>query len=495
MKTRLMTVILIALAAVTVSCGRETEEPKEHMNGKFALDIPEMLADGYYLFDDKDMTIYEAQDRRVFAENAFWNCSESDFEIKSSSEYYIQGGRLYVEGQEWGSFTDDWSALVIGNDYYSAVKSFKSECYPSLSVNPSDIVLPYIARTSSVPVTVNRPIPSGTLSASTSETWLTNVAVTDGLLVFDAAETNADRSGEIILKYDYAEDCVVSVRQHPSTFIRLAVSEGEYNYARQSASFEVTVDNPVDGSVLSASTQADWIFRLTVDGGTVSFDLGENNSSNSRSATVTLSYSGAADVSYTVTQTWDKTVIVLTSETKDVEYTGGTYTVPLGIENPRWGSTTRATTSDDWISDITVSDNSLSFKVAGRESGKSRTGTISLVYGAGTSNTTYAKVVLTVTQAGYPATSLTLSFNSILLFPQQGSYLVATVVPSDSELIWSSDHPEIATVNSSGLVMGVAVGNATVTVASKYGNLSASCAVRVIKRSSPLMVANEKKFY
>lgn len=399
MKTRLFNLVIVALAALTVSCRKEIEEPKEHLNGKFALDIPEMLVDGYYMFNDEVMTIYESRNKYVFAENAFWNCSAADFEIKSSSEYYIRGGRIYVEGEEWGSLSDDGSTLVIGDDYYSAVTSFESECYSSISVESIEISLPYNAKTLSVPVTVNRPIPSGILTASCTETWLTNVTVADGLLTFTAHE---------------------------------------------------------------------------------------NYSSQSRSATIVLSYSSAANVTCTVTQDWTHTAIVLTPETKTVDCAEGTYAVSFEVVNPCLYSNVFASTSESWISNISVSDNTLSFKVAKRDGGKSRTGTISLAYGAGTTATTYAKAVLTVTQTGQPVTSLSLNFNSIIVYPKQGLYLVATVVPSDAELVWSSDHPEIATVNSSGIVTGVAIGNATVTVASMDGAMSATCSVQVVRMRNNL---------
>ena len=61
--------------------------------------------------------------------------------------------------------------------------------------------------------------------------------------------------------------------------------------------------------------------------------------------------------------------------------------------------------------------------------------------------------------------------------------LRATVAPSNASntaVTWSSDHPEIASVNERGKVTGVAVGSATITVTTQDGNKTATCAVTVV---------------
>ena len=65
--------------------------------------------------------------------------------------------------------------------------------------------------------------------------------------------------------------------------------------------------------------------------------------------------------------------------------------------------------------------------------------------------------------------------------------LTATIAPANAtnkKVVWSSDKPAIATV-ADGVVTGVAVGSAVITVKTEDGNFTASCAVNVSERETP----------
>jgi len=65
--------------------------------------------------------------------------------------------------------------------------------------------------------------------------------------------------------------------------------------------------------------------------------------------------------------------------------------------------------------------------------------------------------------------------------------LTATVAPSNAtnkSVSWSSGNTGIATVNSSGLVTGIAAGSATITVTSQDGSKTATCAITVTSGGS-----------
>jgi uncharacterized protein YjdB len=51
---------------------------------------------------------------------------------------------------------------------------------------------------------------------------------------------------------------------------------------------------------------------------------------------------------------------------------------------------------------------------------------------------------------------------------------------SDKEVAWSSDNPEVASVNSAGYITGNAVGECTVTVTSHDGGKTDTCLVTVV---------------
>lgn len=68
-----------------------------------------------------------------------------------------------------------------------------------------------------------------------------------------------------------------------------------------SGSINYSVTNPVDGEILSATTDADWVSDITVTADMVTFTTTANTGAE-RTATFTLSYTGAADKEVTVTQ-------------------------------------------------------------------------------------------------------------------------------------------------------------------------------------------------
>ena len=89
---------------------------------------------------------------------------------------------------------------------------------------------------------------------------------------------------------------------------------------------------------------------------------------------------------------------------------------------------------------------------------------------------------VTVTAAPVHPTSVTLNRTSLNLQIGGTDTLTATVLPAnavDKSVTWSSSSNAIATVNSSGLVTGVAAGTATVTATTVDGGKTAACTVTV----------------
>lgn len=79
-------------------------------------------------------------------------------------------------------------------------------------------------------------------------------------------------------------------------------------------------------------------------------------------------------------------------------------------------------------------------------------------------------------------TGVTLSDNSITIGQGRIYTLSATVLPNDAldkSVVWSSSDSNVVSVDSSGVVSGVATGSATVTVTTNDGGYTAQCAVSV----------------
>jgi len=81
-----------------------------------------------------------------------------------------------------------------------------------------------------------------------------------------------------------------------------------------------------------------------------------------------------------------------------------------------------------------------------------------------------------------PVTSLTLSQTTATLFIGNSLTLTATVLPENATfrtVVWSSDNPSVATVDSYGIVTGISAGTATIIVATEWGNHTAMSTIDV----------------
>ena len=99
-------------------------------------------------------------------------------------------------------------------------------------------------------------------------------------------------------------------------------------YDATSGEIAYTITNPVDGQNLTATSTADWISNINVGSESVTFTTTANEGDTDRSATITLSYTGATDKEITVTQGH----YVVDYATLPFEYDGnGTGTLPSGF--------------------------------------------------------------------------------------------------------------------------------------------------------------------
>ena len=102
------------------------------------------------------------------------------------------------------------------------------------------------------------------------------------------------------------------------------------------------------------------------------------------------------------------------------------------------------------------------------------------------SNNEYS-VTINVSAPNIQTTSVNLNKSSTSLVTGMTDQLVATVSPSNAAnqtLTWSSSNPSIATVNSNGLVTGVAAGTTNVIATASNGIASSPCTVIVTESSS-----------
>ena len=130
-----------------------------------------------------------------------------------------------------------------------------------------------------------------------------------------------------------------------------------------------------------------------------------------------------------------------------------------------------------WQSDKTeVATVDASGKVTGVKAGKA---TITVTTEDGGKKATCK---ITVSDTSVAVTGVTLNKNDLSLETGASETLTATIAPADAtnqKVTWKSDKPEIATVDATGKVTGVAVGEATITVITEDGGKTATCKVTV----------------
>jgi aryl-phospho-beta-D-glucosidase BglC (GH1 family)/uncharacterized protein YjdB len=101
----------------------------------------------------------------------------------------------------------------------------------------------------------------------------------------------------------------------------------------------------------------------------------------------------------------------------------------------------------------------------------------------GKGGTANASITITITPAGsIPVTGVVLVPTSISIAAGTTIQLTATVSPSNAtnkNVSWTSSNPTIASVNTTGVVTGVAAGTATITVSTADGAKTAECIVTV----------------
>lgn len=92
-----------------------------------------------------------------------------------------------------------------------------------------------------------------------------------------------------------------------------------------------------------------------------------------------------------------------------------------------------------------------------------------------------------ISGSSVPVTGVTVNPTSATVNVGSTTTITATVAPADAtnkNVTWSSNNTSVATVNSSGVVTGVAAGSATITVTTQDGNKTATCAITVQAQSA-----------
>ena len=272
-----------------------------------------------------------------------------------------------------------------------------------INLDKTSVILGYAASSSSFTYSIPDPQDGYTLEVEASHDWITDVKDNCSSISFSVKENNSgsSRTGKITLTYGGISKEFVVTQTYTATSIAFTPTSASHDYTSGTYNFKYTISNPREGQKAAVSASDSWITGVTDSNGTVSYTVVENNSGSSRTGKITVTYAGVSK-EFVVTQAYSATSIVFTPTSASHDYTSGAYNFKYTITNPREGQKAAVSASDSWITGVTDSGGTVSYKLSTNTTGSSRSGKITVKYGD-------LSKTFTITQS---AASLTLSSSS-----------------------------------------------------------------------------------
>lgn len=259
--------------------------------------------------------------------------------------------------------------------------------------NPA--MLAYNANSGTIAYSITNPVDGESLSATTTDSWISNIVVGESHVTFSVSTNpiSADRTGHITLSYAGAADKIITITQGHIEVATPTFSPAGGNY-----------DSPPLTVAISCNTSGVTI-HYTTDG------TEPTTSSFTYSATVPIMISATTTVkaiavkdgvsSAVATAVYNIVpVITPTATTPDIfAFEGGEGSFTFTVANFIDGTVFTASSTESWITDIELTDNTVSFQV-GENTGLERTGTITIV--CTKDDNTLASAQVEVTQEANP---------------------------------------------------------------------------------------------
>ncbi len=218
------------------------------------------------------------------------------------------------------------------------------------------IMFDYPASTQTFDCTIENPVASSTLSATSTASWISDIQVSDTRISFKASENNSGsfRRASVTLHYAGATDVNVSVIQRwSSSSLTLTPTSKDVDYTGGLFSFDYVVINPRENATLTAESQVDWITDVKVNGTNVSYKVAENNSKTSRSGKIKVAYGDYATAVFTVTQSAYPSYTISLDKTSLRLHVGETFTL-IATVNPSY-AVLSWTSSNPSVATVTAS--------------------------------------------------------------------------------------------------------------------------------------------
>lgn len=381
--------LVLSLAVVMTSCKMAEIQDNISISGYWAQLNSVSQAKSFVRFDKGLFYTYSLPEALTVVNGTVWGYDEDEFKESEVGRcwYSIDGGVLQIHADQndrTGQVSVSGDKLTWDGVEYVSVKSFREANYSRIQPEKDRISLSYAAESEAIKVKITNPLPNAIMKAETSTQWIRNLLYSNELLSFDVTEVQALAAGTITLSYPGAEDVRLVVSR--SSGIRIVVDKQDlsYGYKSQSVSLGYRITDADASARISAEKEpwnATWLKNLNVSDGFISFELDENNTGETRAATIRLHTQYADDVTISLSQLSSSTSISLAPSYENTDYKQKSLSFRFSIKDPQEGRSLEAKSDDNWISDISVVDDVVSYKTTENTSLRTREGTISLVYG------------------------------------------------------------------------------------------------------------------
>lgn len=260
---------------------------------------------------------------KVVAHNSSGCSTTTVVGISSSSDSgdYIAGGTTQTWSTTGSTYTYNLTSTEANTMYYLYVTNKNAQIIqldlyyeednntpaPSFTISNNNEIA-YDATSGSFNFTVNNGVTGGITTVSENVDWISNPGISGNSVTFTttANEANTSREGVITLTYTYNTNETVTkdvtITQAAAPAPEISASDVDIAYNATSGSIDYTLANAT-GNVTATVTSGNWLTLGTITSSEVPFTCSANTETTARTATVTLSYTGADDKVVTVTQT------------------------------------------------------------------------------------------------------------------------------------------------------------------------------------------------
>ena len=294
-------------------------------------------------------------------------------------------------------------------------------------------------------------------------------------------DTYVERNATIQIKCGTeTKDIVLTQKQLDN----ITVTTDKVELGVEGGSFTVELKTNID---FSYEIEGDWIKYVSTKAysdKTLTFTAEPNKSVQKREGCVTVK-GGEFSETVKVFQAGEEPTLVISQNEYALEAVGGSIAVEV---SSNVAVTMTIPENAGWITENqtkSVSTSTFHLDIAANETYEPRSAEITF-----SNETSGLSEKITVSQKGKTfihVTGVTLDKSEITLVEDEKTTLVATIVPEDAtdkSVEWSSDKPEVASVDENGEVTAKAAGTAIITVTTKDGGKTATCVVTVETKSN-----------